>query len=92
MKDPRLTKLAEVLVNYSAKIKPGEKVFIMCNDVSIPWAKEVAKAAITAGGMVETIINNEEISEVILQYGSDEQLQNQSLIMNFLNLEVKWKE
>lgn len=81
MKDPRLSKLAEVLVNYSAKIKPGEKVFIMCNDVSIPWAKEVAKAAINAGGMVETIINNEEISEVILQYGSDEQLKHESLIM-----------
>ena len=45
MKDQRLEKLANLLVNYSTKVQPGETVFIMCDAVAEPWAVEVAKAA-----------------------------------------------
>ena len=33
MKDPRLTKLAHVLINYSTKLKEGEKVLIEGFDI-----------------------------------------------------------
>ena len=33
MKDPRYTKLANLLVNHSTQVKPGEKVLIEAFDI-----------------------------------------------------------
>ena len=33
MLDPRMTKLAEVLINYSTSLKPGEKILIEAIDI-----------------------------------------------------------
>lgn len=81
MKDQRLEKLANLLVHYSTNIKPGDRVFILCDEVAAPWMIAVAKAAVKAGGYVETILNNQEVSEVKLKYGSEEQLQQGNFIM-----------
>lgn len=81
MKDERLSKLAKVLVNYSAKVKPGEFVFVYCEDVAIPWMKEVVKEAIKAGAHVETMIKNAEIEEAKLKLSSEEQLLEDNFIL-----------
>ena len=64
MKDERLNKLAKLLVNYSTKVKKGDFVFVMCDAVALPWAKEVVKEATLAGGHVETVITSAEIAEM----------------------------
>ena len=46
MKDNRLEKLAEVLVKYSTKVKPGDNVCVSGEDCAIPFIKAVAKQAI----------------------------------------------
>ncbi len=79
MADIRLRKLAELLVNYSANVKPGEKVFIEAEDVAIPYIVEVAKAAIRKGAQVEYLVKVPEIGETLLREGNDEQLSNPSL-------------
>ena len=53
MKDNRLEKLAEVLVKYSTKVKPGDNVCVSGEDCAIPFIKAVAKQAMLAGGNVQ---------------------------------------
>ena len=49
MKDERLEKLADVLVNYSTKVKKGDRVAISAEDAALPFIKAVARAAVKAG-------------------------------------------
>ena len=41
MIDQRLVKMAEVLVNYSLELKPGDKFLIESTDLATPLIKEV---------------------------------------------------
>ena len=50
MTDPRLTKWAETLVNYSLYLQPNEQVLIRVDEAAIPLAKEVYRAALLCGG------------------------------------------
>lgn len=81
MADQRLNKLAKLLVNYSTEVKPGDFVFVMGDEVATPWAIEVVKEAIKAGGHVETLLNSSEINEIKLKYSSPEQLQEENFIL-----------
>lgn len=91
MGDTRLNKLAKLLVNYSAEVKKGDFVFIQCDEVAKPWMVEVAKEAIKAGGHVETVLTSDEVSEVVLKYGSEEQLKEENfLLKNMLSRADVW--
>ena len=57
MKDERLEKLADVLVNYSTKVKKGDRVAISAEDAALPFIKAVARAAVKAGALVEYYID-----------------------------------
>lgn len=81
MGDPRLKKLAKLLVNYSAEVKKGDFVFVQCEDVAEPWMAEVVKEAIKAGAHVETNLTSHEVAQAKLKYSSDEQLQEENFIM-----------
>lgn len=48
--DPRHDKLAELLVNYSTEVKPGEKVLIEAYDTPIEFIDSLIKAVYKAGG------------------------------------------
>ncbi len=74
MSDQRLNKLAQLLVHYSAAVKPGDFVVVQGGDISIPWITEVAKEAIKAGAYVETFVDIPEVGEALLKDGNDEQL------------------
>ena len=72
--DPRLKKLATLLVRYSTAVKPGEKVFVECEAIALPWLEAVGAEAVRAGAHVETRISSQTVSEIILKNASDEQL------------------
>lgn len=74
MKDQRLSKLANLLVNYSARVKKGDFVFVSGDEVTSPWLVEVVKEAIKAGAHVEYVLGADEVFEVRLKNSSDEQL------------------
>ena len=80
MADQRLNKLAKLLVNYSTKVKPGDFVFVSCDEVARPWMVEVVKEAVKAGAHVETVLSSQEVSEIKLKYSSKEQLLQENLI------------
>lgn len=81
MKDIRLSKLANLLVNYSAEVKKGDFVFVKCEDVATPWMVEVVKEAVKAGGHVETLITSQEVEQAKLKLSSKEQLEESNFIM-----------
>ena len=43
MVDPRVQKLAHLLVNYSVKVKPGDKVSVRGSAASLPLVTETYK-------------------------------------------------
>lgn len=80
MGDTRLNKLAKLLVNYSAEVKPGDFVLVQSEEVAIPWMVEVVKEAIKAGGHVETLVDSTEINYAKLKSSSIEQLEEEKFI------------
>ena len=75
MTDKRWKQLGEMLVNYSLKIKPGEKLMIMMQEVATyPLTLAVYEACIKAGGLCQIQFMTEEIKHKILKYGNEEQI------------------
>ena len=75
MTDPRITKLADVLVNYSIKVQPGEWAHILASVESLPLAREIAAAVLAAGGHYTVDLAETVFDEILIKHGSDEQLQ-----------------
>jgi aminopeptidase len=83
MADPRLTKLAQVITEYSTEIKPGDRVYITASPIAQPLTLAVIEQVIklgglphiTAGGGYHHLDLVPGALELLLKYGSDEQLQ-----------------
>lgn len=73
MKDARLEKLAEVLVNYSTKVKEGDRVAVSGDVIALPFIQAVAKAVLKKGGLVEYYIDSPEVDGLILKEGTEVQ-------------------
>ena len=74
MKDPRVEKLADLLVNYSVSISPGERVEIRSSPQAEPLLLEVYKKVLQAGGHPMTKVTPNGLNEIFYKYASDEQL------------------
>ncbi len=72
--DQRMQKLAYVLINYSLKLKKGEKVAIRGEDVALPLMTECYREAIKAGALPQIAVVHPPVSEILLKQGTDEQL------------------
>jgi aminopeptidase len=75
MRDPRLEKLADVLVNYSVGVKKDNVVRISGPPLAQPLIAEIYRKVIAAGGHPLLRMNPEELGEIFLKHASDEQLQ-----------------
>jgi aminopeptidase len=74
MADIRLQKLAKVLVQYSLRLKPGDKFLISSPVIAAPLIRQVYREAVHAGAYVETHITIDGLAEIFLREGNDEQL------------------
>jgi aminopeptidase len=74
MTDPRVTKLAKVLVNYSVEIKPGQQLHISTSPLASELTLAIYEEAIKAGANVFLEQTLDEASELFYKYSSDEQL------------------
>jgi aminopeptidase len=74
MRDPRLTKLADLLVNYSTEVKPGQLVRIAGGAIAMPLISEVVRSVLKAGGYPMIRMTSEEIDEIIVKNANDAQL------------------
>lgn len=74
MRDPRLEKLADVLVNYSVGVKQGQTVRISGEPVAQPLVVELYRKVLAAGGHPLVRMSPDEVSEIFYKNASDEQL------------------
>ncbi len=74
MSDLRRRKLAQLLVNYSTAVKPGDWVGILGDFKSLPILRDVFQAVVDAGGHPSLIINDGQMQRYFLRHASDEQM------------------
>jgi aminopeptidase len=74
MADPRVAKLADLLVNYSLELGPGHVVRIDGSTVAAPLVTEVYRHALRAGANPRTRIDVEGLDVIAVSDSSDEQL------------------
>ncbi len=75
MIDPRVTRLAEMLVGYSTELKPGEKVLIEAIDVPDDITTELIRLARAAGADPIVTIKRNAVLRSLLMNASETQLQ-----------------
>ncbi|MBQ6811313.1 MAG: aminopeptidase [Firmicutes bacterium] len=82
MKDPRSQKLAELLIQYSTKLQPGEKVLIDCIGDCSDLCKDIIEEAYKAGGIPFINVENPVLNAAILKQAPAESF----------TLQRKWEE
>src|SRR5262245_4429136 len=74
VRDPRLDKLADVLVRYSTQVKKGDLVVINGEALALPAVEAVYAACVRAGANAFWWPMSEALTETLLTHGSDEQI------------------
>ncbi len=74
MADPRIEKLAQLIVNYSVAVRAGDKVAISSTTLAQPLLKEVYKEVLRAGGHPYVAAAVPELDEIFFKYASQKQL------------------
>jgi aminopeptidase len=93
--DPRINKVAEILVNYSTEVKKGDLVMIHWYDpVTEPLALAVYEHVLKAGGNAVFRIGPDqwfEAGEILYKYGSEQQHDFMDPAFNWLmnNIDVR---
>ncbi|MEP0844564.1 MAG: aminopeptidase [Phycisphaerae bacterium] len=72
MTDPRIDKLADLLVNYSCAVKPGDHLLIEAIDVPHEFTKALVRVAAAAGGRPLVLLKSNEINRALMLAGSQE--------------------
>lgn len=74
MRDPRLDRLADVLVRYSTKVRKGDLVQIKSEAIAMPLIEATFEAVLRAGGHPYWTPRSEDLQEIMLTHGTEEQL------------------
>ncbi len=83
MKDPRIEKLADVIVKYSVALKEGEVVVIKGDPIAQPLILALFKSALEVGAYPHIRMAPDEVSELMLKYASPKQLEYVSPLAQF---------
>jgi aminopeptidase len=74
MTDQRIIKLANVLVNYSTSVQPGEWVGILGDVSALPLIRAVYDAVIAAGGNPSLMLSDDYMTRQFLRNANDDQI------------------
>jgi aminopeptidase len=75
MIDPRITRLADTLVNYSCAVKPGEKILIEAIDVPHEFTTECVRIAAEKDAMPLVLLKSNQVDRVLRAHASREQFE-----------------
>ena len=91
MKDIRIEKLADVLVNYSTNVKSGDVVMIAGSTVGAPLVTALYEQVLRAGGHPLVALRPDECAEILLREGSDQQLEFADPVSQYMieNVDVR---
>jgi aminopeptidase len=74
MVDPRLTKLSQVIVNYSVSLRKGDIVTVRADPIATPLVVELYRAALEAGAHPHVRLAPDDLAEILYKHGQDHQL------------------
>ena len=74
MRDPRLEKLARVLVEYSTGVKPKQLVRLTGDPVATPLLEALYEACLRAGAYPYVKCSPDSLSDLFYEYASEDQL------------------
>ncbi len=74
MHDPRIHKLADVLVNYCTRVKKGDLVAVRGDPLAMPLIESVFEQVLRAGGHPFWTPMSETLQEIVLTHATPEQL------------------
>lgn len=83
MSDVRIEKLADLIINYSIAVQPGEKVIVRSMTPAEPLLNEIYAKIVAAGGYPFMALKFPATNERFFEAASDEQLQHVSEIEQF---------
>ena len=75
MIDPRVTRLAHNLVNYSCAVQPGEKILIEAIDVPTEFTAECVRVAAEKGAMPLVLLRNNQVDRMLRKHAVREQFE-----------------
>ncbi len=73
--DSRITRLAEILVDYSVKVRRNDHVRIRVADEGLPLGKEVLRLCLQRGALVRTEITDSEMDTVFYRHATKHQIE-----------------
>ncbi len=73
MVDPRIRRLADILVNYSVMVKKGEKVLIQDTNAEPEFVKALVGAVHAAGGLAFVALRDKAVERELYLNGPEEQ-------------------
>jgi aminopeptidase len=88
MSDPRVAKLAQVLVRYSVSVKEGDLFRITTIPAAAPLVRELYREALLAGAHPLVRLSLEETEDLLYAYGSDAQITHISQTLRQENEEI----
>lgn len=75
MKDPRIRQMAELLINYSVKLQPGEKLLIENTGIQQTLVSAIVDEAYKAGGQPFVNLKDPKVHRSLLRGATKEQLE-----------------
>jgi aminopeptidase len=74
MADARVEKLAQILVDHSAEIKPGDRVAIEATTAALPLVRALCATILERGGYPHLLLELPDQEEILFAHANDEQL------------------
>ena len=74
MKDPRVAKLADILIGYSAKVQPGEKVLVEAYDIPEDAVTALVARIVEAGGLPFVTLKSNKVLRALYNAATEEQM------------------
>jgi aminopeptidase len=74
MKDPRAARLADILVGYSTKVKPGDKVLLEMFDLDDAVVNELIARVYEAGGLPFVTLKHNSVLRALFLGATEEQM------------------
>ena len=74
MRDPRYERLADVLVNHSMQIQPGEKTLVEATDIPADMVSLLVDRIARAGGVPFVITRTQTVSRSLYRHATEEQM------------------
>jgi aminopeptidase len=75
VRDSRVARLGELIVSYSLELERGQILRVDVPPVAAPLAVELYRAALRAGGHPFANVELEQLPEILMKKGSDDQLE-----------------